>query len=176
MSPTMSPSLLRYSYLAGFLICVGLLGAAYYFEIVMYLDPCPLCMVQRLATLLIGIGCLLAYIFDNFRWPSRLFLALATASAIFGYAVADHQVWLQHLPPEDVPECGPGFDYLLETLPMTELFKVILQGDGSCAEITWMFLGMSMPEWTRVFFACFALAGFFSLYISWKRGDRLYQS
>jgi protein dithiol:quinone oxidoreductase len=172
MSHSLSPSLLRYGYLAGFLICAGLLGAAYYFEIVMYLDPCPLCMVQRLAVLIMGIGCLLAYIFDDFRWPSRLFLALVTASAVFGYFVADHQVWLQHLPADQVPACGPGFDYLLETLPMSELLQVMLHGDGSCAEVTWAFWGMSMAEWTRVFFVGFTLAGFISLIISWRRGDR----
>ena len=95
-------------------------------------------MVQRLATLLIGIGCLLAFIFDGFRWMSRLALALTTGSAIFGAVVADHHIWIQHLPPEDVPACGPSFDYLLETLPMNELISIMLHGDGNCADVSWM--------------------------------------
>ncbi|WP_369856106.1 disulfide bond formation protein B [Candidatus Thalassolituus haligoni] len=168
----MSPRLLRFGYLAGFLTCAALLGAAYYFEIVLYMEPCPLCMVQRLATLLIGIGCLLAFIFDGFRWMSRLALALTTGSAIFGAVVADHHIWIQHLPPEDVPACGPSFDYLLETLPMNELISIMLHGDGNCADVSWMFWDMSMPEWTRLFFIAFAIAGLIALISSWRRGDR----
>lgn len=172
MSQALTPPLLRYGYLAGFLICAALLGAAYYFEIVMYLDPCPLCMVQRLATLLIGLSCLLAFVCSDFRWGSRIALALVTASAIFGYFVADHHIWIQHLPPEEVPACGPSFEYLIETLPLNELISIMLHGDGNCAEVNWMFWGMSMPEWTRIFFACFAIAGLISLIYSWSRGER----
>ncbi|MDO6680756.1 MULTISPECIES: disulfide bond formation protein B [unclassified Oceanobacter] len=168
----MSPRLLRFGYLAGFLICAALLGAAYYFEIVLYMEPCPLCIVQRLATLLIGIGCLLAFIFDGFRWMSRLALALTTGASVFGAVVANHHIWIQGLPPEEVPACGPSFDYLLETLPMNELINIMLHGNGNCADISWMFWGMSMPEWTRLFFIVFAIISLITLIAKWRSNGR----
>lgn len=151
---------LRHGYLLGFLSCTSLLAAAYYFEYVMFLDPCPLCMVQRLATLLTGLGFLAAFIAAparNRHWLTAALL-FTLAAALFGWWAADHHVWLQGLPAEEVPACGPSFDYLLETLPLSELLGLMLQGNGNCAEISWMFLGLSMPEWLRLWFIGFTAA------------------
>ncbi len=157
---------LRHGYLAGFLSCAGLLAAAYYFEYIMFLDPCPLCMVQRLATLLTGLGFLAAFLAAPAASKGWLYGALAftLAAAVFGYWSADHHVWLQSLPAEEVPACGPSFDYMLETLPLSELLGIMLKGNGNCAEVSWMFLGLSMPEWLRVWFAGFIAAVLFALY------------
>lgn len=165
-------TLLRYGYLAGFLVCAALLGAAFYFEIILYMDPCPLCMLQRLVTALIGVGCLLAFILDRFQWPLRFSLALVIASSIFGIFVADHHLWLQSLPPEEVPACGPGFYYMLDTMPMSDLLDVMLHGDGNCAEVSWRFFGLSMPGWTMVFFIAFGIAGLLSLLATWHKTAR----
>jgi len=168
----MSPTPLRYLYLAGFFICVALLCTAYYFEIVEFMEPCPLCMAQRFFVLLVGIFCLLAFFFDNHRWPSRIFLGLGTISAIAGAFVADHHVYIQNLPPEDVPACGPSFEYLMETLPLDALLNIMLEGNGNCADISWMYMGLSMPQWMMVIFIAFAVVGAISLMISWRRGNR----
>ncbi|WP_221793452.1 disulfide bond formation protein B [Oceanobacter mangrovi] len=168
----MSPTPLRWLYLAGFFICAALLGTAYYFEIVEFMEPCPLCMAQRFFVLLVGVFCLLAFLFDKFRWPSRLFLGLGTASAIGGAFVSDHHVWIQSLPPEDVPACGPSFEYLMETLPLDALIQIMLSGDGNCADISWMYLGISMPGWMRLIFILFALVGFAALVYTWRRSNR----
>lgn len=149
---------LRLAYLAGFLACAGLLAAAYYFEYVLFLDPCPLCMVQRLATLLIGLGFLAAFISYPHRWGLIAALVFTFAATLFGVWSADHHVWIQNLPAADVPDCGPSFEYLMATLPLTELLTIMLQGDGNCAEIDWQFWGLSMPEWTRIWFSGFAMA------------------
>lgn len=159
------PQWLPGAYLLGFLACAGLLGAAYYFEYVMFLDPCPLCMAQRVATAIIGVGFLLAFIGTKLHWLMTSFaLTLTLAGAVLGAWLADHQIWLQHLPKEEVPACGPSVDYLIETLPLTDLISIMLEGDGNCAEIVWTFLGMSMPQWTLVCFIGFALSAFFALF------------
>ena len=159
---------LHHGYLAGFLTCAGLLGAAYYFEYVLFLEPCPLCMLQRLATLFVGLGFLAAF-FARPRngkaagWGLKLALLFTLCGALLGIWASDHQLWLQSLPKEEVPACGPSFDYILETMPLTEILKVMLHGDGNCAEITWTFLGKSMPWWTRICFLGYALAAAFAL-------------
>lgn len=154
---------LRHGYLAGFLCCVALMAAAFYFEYVLYLDPCPLCMVQRLATVLTGIGFLAAFFVHNRPWPLRIALLFTLAACIFGWWSADHHVWMQNLPPEEVPACGPSFAYLMETLPLTDLLNILLKGDGNCAEVDWIFLGLSMPEWLRIWFIGFTAAVVFAL-------------
>lgn len=160
---------LRHGYAAGFLSCVALMAAAYYFEYALYLDPCPLCMVQRLATVLTGIGFLLAF----FLHPKagqpvsgwlRAALVFTLAAAIFGLWSANHHVWLQGLPPADVPACGPSFEHLMKTLPLTELLSIMLQGDGNCAEVGWNFWGLSMPAWLRLWFVGFSAATLFALF------------
>ncbi len=165
---------LHHGYLAGFLTCAGLLGAAYYFEYVMFLDPCPLCMLQRLITLMIGLGFLAAFLTRSRpgqpgSWPLRGALIFTLAWALFGVWAANHQLWLQGLPPEDVPACGPSFDYMLDTLPLAELLKVMLHGDGNCAEVSWSMMGLSMPWWTRLAYAGYALAAAFALWKVWPR-------
>ena len=159
-----NPRWLHWGYLAGFLVCAGLMAAAHYFEYVMYLDPCPLCMAQRLGTIMIGVGFLLAFFCRNQRWPLLLALLFTLGSAIFATWLADHQIWMQNLPKEEVPACGPSMDYLMETLPLTDLLSVMLNGDGNCAEIVWSLWGMSMPEWTRVCFLGFVLAAAYATF------------
>lgn len=160
---------LHHGYLAGFLCCAGLMAAAFYFEYVMFLDPCPLCMLQRLATVLTGLGFLAAFIVSMATshrpgWPLRTALLLTLAAALFGWWAADHHVWLQGLPADEVPACGPSFDYLMDTLPLSELLSIMLQGNGNCAEVSWQFWGLSMPEWLRLWFIGFTAAIVFALY------------
>lgn len=160
---------LRHGYAAGFLSCAALMAAAFYFEYVMYLDPCPLCMVQRVATVLTGLGFLMAFFLhpksgQQASWWLRAALLLTLAAALFGLWSADHHVWLQGLPPEDVPACAPSFDYLMKTLPLTELLSIMLQGDGNCADVGWSLWGLSMPAWLRLWFVGFSAAILFALF------------
>lgn len=165
MSGLFNSLTLRHGYLAGFLCCVGLMAAAFYFEYVEFLDPCPLCMVQRLATVLIGLGFLSAFILEpKGQWWLRGALLFTLAAGFFGIWAAGHHIWLQGLPPEEAPACGPSFEYLMETLPLTELFKIMLQGDGNCAEVSWSLWGLSMPAWVRLWFIGFTAATAFALF------------
>ena len=161
---------LRTTYLLGFLCCVGLMAAAYYFEYILFLDPCPLCMVQRLATVLTGIGFLLAFFLQN-RGRGWLASALTftLAACLFGLWASTHHIGLQNLPPEEVPACGPSFEYLMSTLPLQDLLSIMLQGDGNCADSSWSFLGFSMPEWLRLWFLGFTSITAFALYKTLKQ-------
>ena len=146
-------------YYLGFISCAGLLGAAYYFEYFLYLDPCPLCVVQRLVTLVIGVCCLVAALGQHRLGLQLTMMLLVTITAAFGVWVADHHVWIQNLPEDQVPACGPDLAYMMETLPMNELISRMLEGNGSCADVSWSFLSLSMPEWMRVWFTVFTLVG-----------------
>ncbi|MCA6126901.1 disulfide bond formation protein B [Thalassolituus oleivorans] len=163
------PTLLSIGYLVGFLSCVGLLAAAYYFEYVLYLDPCPLCIMQRIATLAIGLGCLAAFFTRNGKISHLIALVFILASAIFGTWVADHHVWIQGLPADQVPSCGTSLEYMIETLPLNELITTMLRGNGSCADVVWSFWGLSMPEWTRIWFFGFVVAAVVALASTFKR-------
>ena len=68
-------------------------------------------------------------------------------------------MWLQSLPPGEAPECGPGLEYMLGAFPLTEVIGMVLSGSGECAEVQWTFLALSIPEWTLLMFAAFALFG-----------------
>jgi len=156
-------------YLTGFVMCLSLLGAAYYFEYALYLEPCPLCIVQRIVTLMIGVGCLWAFFARNTVWPLRIGLLFTLAAALSGVWVADHHVYIQNLPADEVPVCGPGLDYMIETLPPSELITELLKGDGSCADVSWLFLGLTMPQWMLITFAGFAFVSLLALVRTWSR-------
>jgi len=130
----------------------SLLGYAYYQQYVEYLDPCPLCITQRLFYLLIG-GCAVLGLFALRRrtWQ-RLLAGVAALAALGGILTASRQVWLQHLPPEQVPECGPGLQYWLDNESAMSVIALLFKGDGNCAEVVWTFLGFSMGEWSLAWF------------------------
>ena len=139
-------------YLAVVLACAGLLGFALYLQHRMFLDPCPLCIFQRLAFMWIGAWALLASLHNPAGAARKVYATLVVLGAAVGAAVAGRHVWMQHLPPGEVPECGPGLSYLLETAPFLDVLKTVLLGDGNCAEVQWSFLGLSMPGWTLLWF------------------------
>lgn len=134
------------------LALVSMLFAYYYLQQHLGLAPCPLCMTQRAAIVLLGGFALLAAL-HNPRAPGRrVYAGLCVLAAAFGTAVAGRHVWLQHLPEDQVPACGPSLEYMLDTLPFAETVKLVMMGDGNCAETMWTFLGLSIPEQTLALF------------------------
>ena len=75
-----------------------------------------------------------------------------TAAASIGIAVASRHVWLQNLPSDQVPGCGPGLDFMLSTFPLAEVLEMVLSGSGECANVDWSFLSLSMPSWVIISF------------------------
>ncbi|MFA7554946.1 MAG: disulfide bond formation protein B [Spongiibacteraceae bacterium] len=139
---------------------IGLMSYALYTQYYLYLEPCPLCMTQRLFYLLVALFALLAIIH---RSGYTFYTGLGLLSAIGGIATAGRQTWLQHLPPEQVPACGPNLQYMLETFPIGQTLRTMITGDGNCAEVTWRFLGLSMGEWSLLWFIGFAVVGVWQL-------------
>lgn len=131
---------------------IGLMGYALYTQYYQYLEPCPLCITQRLFYSLIILFALIAVVH---RRGHKVYAALTGLSALAGAATAGRQVWLQHLPPEQVPACGPNLQYMLETFPLGQTLRTLITGDGNCAEVVWSFLGFSMGEWSLLCFVAF---------------------
>ena len=141
-------------YWFGLIGCSTLLAVAYfYFQKQLGLPPCPLCMFQRACLVGVAFFCLLGIIFRPKKIGSRL---LAFGSLIFstlGLGIAGRQVWLQHLPKDQVPECGPDLEFMLNSFPLAETIQTVLSGSGECAEVLWRFIGLSMPEWMVLVFS-----------------------
>ena len=130
--------------------CAGLLGYGLYVQYVDFLDPCPLCILQRVAFIWIGLAALLAAVHNPGSTGRWIYAGLISAGALAGAVVAGRHIWLQNLPPEQVPECGMGLNYMLETLPFSQVFEQVFYGSGECAQIDWTFAGLSMPLWTLI--------------------------
>ena len=136
--------------LAGFVACVGMMGYALYAEHVLMLTPCPLCVFQRMAVIALGIVFLVAGIHAPSGKGRYVYALLVAAAAAAGAGVAGRHVWLQSLPADEVPACGPGFDYIIDAFPLADALKMIFSGSGECATIDWQFLGLSMPAWVLI--------------------------
>ena len=141
----------KMKYLIGFLFCCALMTYALYAQYVLNLEPCPLCIFQRLAVIAMGIIFLLCSIIDpESKIPKLLASFSFTAAASTGIAVASRHVWLQNLPSDQVPGCGPGLDFMLSTFPLAEVLEMVFSGSGECANVDWSFLSLSMPAWVII--------------------------
>lgn len=135
-----------------FLAIISMLFARLYLQEFLGLNACPLCMTQRAFVVLWGVIALIGALHNPRGWGYRVYGALCGLAAWAGAAVAARHVWLQHLPEDQVPACGPSLDYMLENLPFQDTLSIILAGDGNCALIDWTFLGFSIPEQTLAVF------------------------
>lgn len=144
---------------AGFIACAGLIAFALYAEHVLLLMPCPLCVFQRMAVIALGFIFLVAALHDPSGWGRRVYATLILLAMGAGMTVAGRHIWLQSLPPDQVPACGAGYDYLMETLPFMDALRAIFTGSGECAEVDWQFLGLSMPYWVMISVGLLGTAG-----------------
>ncbi|MCY4228828.1 MAG: disulfide bond formation protein B [Gammaproteobacteria bacterium] len=136
--------------LVGFACCAGLVATALYFQHIDGLEPCPLCIFQRVAFMLMGAVFLIAALHNPKSAGMRVYGGLATVAGLVGIAIAARHVWLQNAPEDQVPECGPGLDFMIEVLPFHVMLEKVFMGSGECAEVSWTFLGLSMPAWSLV--------------------------
>jgi len=156
----------RWLNLAGFLACAGLMGYALYSQHVLLYEPCPLCVLQRIAVIGLGVVFLVAFLHDPVaRGARRAYAAVLAMPGLFGIGVAAWHVRMQYLPPGDVPACGPNqsLDDMLQTLPFREVLSRVFTGSGECALIDWQFLGLSMPAWVLVCVAGLLAGGAWNL-------------
>jgi protein dithiol:quinone oxidoreductase len=142
----------RLGYLAGFLVCAGLIGFALYLQYFQYEEPCPLCILQRIAFMGLGAVFLVAALHGPGRIGGMIYGGILFIVAGIGAAIASRHVWLQNLPRAQVPECGPGLEYMLSRFPLREALGKVLAGSGECAETGWTFLGLSIAGWSLLWF------------------------
>jgi disulfide bond formation protein DsbB len=159
----------RLLYAVPALACAGLLGFGYYLQYFDNQDPCPLCLVQR------GFyyGVIVVFVIAALHAPKKtghaVYCAIAAVLALGGFGVAARQVWLQHLPKDQVPACGPDLFFMMENFPLRRIFEKLFLGSGQCAEVNWRFLGLSIAEWSL---ACFMALALYALWLGLGLGKR----
>ncbi|WP_201587485.1 disulfide bond formation protein B [Psychrobacter jeotgali] len=161
--------LTTYRSLQVFLVLMTVLGMGYalfFLQRYLGLSPCPLCVFQRIGLMIMGGFALIAALTNPKSKAVKLVLWLGSLIGI-GWAtgVAGRHVWLQGLPPDQVPSCGPGLDYWVDTLPMKQVLSEVLSGSGECATIDWQFWGLSIPEQSLIFFSALIVV---HLLILWR--------
>jgi len=139
------------------LACFGMVTYALYVQHVDFLDPCPLCVFQRVAFMAVGAFALLAALHGPGPTGRWVYGALVAISGITGMLIAVRHLWLQSLPADQVPDCGMGLNYMLDTMPFLDVLREVLYGSGECAEVIWQFLGLSMPGWTLIWYTVFTV-------------------
>jgi disulfide bond formation protein DsbB len=148
----------RPAYLFGFLVCAALMGWALWLQYGLELEPCPLCVFQRIAVIATGVVFLIAAIHNPGRVGAAIYAGLTVVVSGIGAALAAWHVWIQAQPKGSVASCGMGLNYMLETLPLTEVISRVLKGSGECAEQGWLLMGLAIPSWTFVFFVAMIAA------------------
>lgn len=149
----------RPSNFAGFLICAGLIAYALYAQFHLGLDPCPLCIFQRIGIVALGIVFLIAALHNPRRAGARVYAVLIGIAALATIAVAARQLYIQHLPPGTIPSCGAPLSMMLKFMPLTAVIRKVLSGGGECGMVNWTFLGLAMPAWVLIWAAFLGAMG-----------------
>jgi len=133
--------------LAGFLWCAGLMAYALFVQYGLHEEPCPLCVLQRVAVIATGLLFLVAWVVNPSGSLRRVLGGLIVLAAVAGIGVAARHIYVINAPAGSVAECGASLDYMMDVLPLHEVLGKVLSGSGECAKVTWRFLGLSMPTW-----------------------------
>jgi disulfide bond formation protein DsbB len=144
---------------AGFLLCAALLGYALYAQFHLGLDPCPLCIFQRIGIAALGVVFLVAALHGPRGWGARVYATLIAIAALATVGVAARQLYIQHLPPGAIPSCGAPLAMMMKFMPLTAVIRKVLTGSGECGIVNWTFLGLAMPAWVLIWAAFLGSAG-----------------
>jgi disulfide bond formation protein DsbB len=156
----------RAGFALGAAVCAALLAFGLYLQYVQHLEPCPLCYVQR-GFFMLALGVFaVAAIHGPGRIGALIYGVLAALFAAGGLAAASRQVWLQHLPADRVPQCGPDLFFMVKNFPLADTLMKLIQGTGECAKVDWTFLGLSIAEWSLGWFVVLVL---YALWLGMRR-------
>lgn len=147
--------------------CLALLGYALYAQFGLHLEPCPLCIFQRVAVMVVGALFLLAALHDPGHRGARVYGVLIVLAALGGIGIATRHIWIQAQPPGTVAACGAGLDYMLEIMPLFDVVKKVLTGSGECGKVDWALMGLSMPWWVLISLVGLGVWG--AIVNSWRR-------
>ncbi|MEM7402135.1 MAG: disulfide bond formation protein B [Pseudomonadota bacterium] len=153
----------------GLALCIAsMLFAVLYLERTLYLDPCPLCVLDRVVIIALGVVFLFALLHGPRTVFSKIYGAICILLSAVGIGLASRHIWLQNLPKDQVPECGPDLYYMLDTLPLFDVLRETLTGSGSCADISWTFLDLTIPEQTLILFVILLILSIFQTLLPLK--------
>ena len=153
-------------YLIGFAACFGIVMLALVIQTVYKLEPCPLCITQRMFFMGLGVLFLIAAFIKPASLLQKIFAALQVLTALGGAGWAIRHWYLQAHKGEIIADCGVGFDYMFDNFPLEKMFKLIFKGTGDCAAIDWTFLGLTLPQLALISFAAF---GAYAIWLGFKR-------
>jgi disulfide bond formation protein DsbB len=155
--------------LAGLLCCLGLLGYAWYSQGVLKVEPCPLCIFQRVGVAATGALFLMAWLHSPNGWGARAYGVLISLAAVLTMAIAARHVWIQHLPEGEVPVCGATLNYMLDVFPLSDVIRKVLTGSGECHAVNWSLLGLAMPSWVLIAAAGLGALGLYANFSARRR-------
>lgn len=156
----------RIQFATGALVCIALLAYAYYEQFAMGVEPCPMCIFQRIAFIAMALLFAAGAIHDPARTGRRAYAILILVAAAIGAGIAVRHIWVQHLPPDPFAGCAPGWNYMVNNFPISKTLKLAFTGSADCSEVNWSFLGLSMPAWTLI---CYMLLGLGALWSGLRR-------
>lgn len=156
----------RQGNLLGFLACLGLIGYALFCQYGLHLEPCPLCILQRVSVISAGLLFLAAAVHDPGNLGARAYGVLIDLAALFGISIAARHMWIIAQPPGSVAECGASLEYMMDVLPLHEVLGKVLKGSGECAKIDWHFLGLNMPTWVLM---AMVVVSSWAVWVNWLR-------
>ncbi|MDB9753086.1 disulfide bond formation protein B [Oceanospirillaceae bacterium] len=147
----------RTEFILGLIACMAILANALYMEFAMGLDPCMLCMGQRFVYLAMAFVFMLAALHNPYFGGHKRYGFVLFILSLAGIGLAVRQLYLQSLPADLVPACGPSFSYMVDAFPFMDVFMAMIKGSGSCAEVLWSFLGLSIAGWSLILFILLAI-------------------
>jgi disulfide bond formation protein DsbB len=156
----------RGQYLSGLLVCAGLYAYALFVQFQLGIEPCPLCIFQRIVFIFMALFFLAGAIHNPRAVGRRVYGILLLLAACIGVGIAARHLWVQSQPPDPLAACAPGWNYMIQNFPLSKTLKMAFTGEADCAQVTWTFLGLSMPGWTLV---CYVLLGGGALWAGFKR-------
>ena len=151
---------------AGFVVCAALLSYAYYVQFDLGIEPCPMCIFQRIVFIVMGIVFLVGAIQNPRDTGRRIYGLILLLTAFVGIGIAARHIWVQHQPPDPFAGCAPGWNYMISNFPLSKTLQMAFTGSADCAQVTWTFLGISMPVWTLV---CYLLRGAGAVWAGFRR-------
>lgn len=151
---------------AGFFVCAALYAYALYVQFALQIEPCPMCIFQRIVFIVMGIVFLVGAIQNPRETGRKIYGLILLLAAFAGVGIAARHIWVQHQPPDPFAACAPGWNYMISNFPLSKTLKMAFTGSADCSQITWTFLGFSMPEWTLV---CYLLLGLGAVWAGFRR-------
>jgi disulfide bond formation protein DsbB len=156
----------RTQFATGAFVCIALLAYAYYEQFAMGVEPCPMCIFQRIAFIVMALLFAAGAIHGPARTGRRVYAILVLVAAAIGAGIAVRHIQVQHLPPDPFAGCAPGWNYMVNNFPIGKTLKLAFTGSADCSQVNWSFLGLSMPGWTLI---CYVLLGLGALWSGLRR-------